>query len=77
MHGNVYEWCQDRYGPYGSEKMAIDPLGSAQGIHRLLRGGAFNYPPKKARSANRNNFQPDYRSSDFGFRVARTYKVSP
>jgi formylglycine-generating enzyme required for sulfatase activity len=76
MHGNVYEWCQDRYGPYGSEKGVIDPLGSTQGIHRVLRGGAFNYPPKKARSANRNNFQPDYRSSDFGFRVARPYSLS-
>ena len=77
MHGNVYEWCQDWHGPYGKETVLIDPTGPVSGERRVLRGGAFNDRPKIVRSAYRTNSQPAYRSYTLGFRLARTYDLSP
>ena len=38
MHGNVYEWVQDRYGPYSSAAQ-LDPQGPSTGSLRMFRGG--------------------------------------
>jgi formylglycine-generating enzyme required for sulfatase activity len=77
MHGNAWEWCQDLYGPYGSEKVVSDPTGPAQGDVRGVRGGSFSYHSSKLRSASRNNNQPVNRYNDDGFRAARTYNAAP
>ena len=71
MHGNVWEWCEDRYGDYPSEPVT-DPKGPTTGDRRVLRGGSFNYDDSVARSSHRNYYMPSVRVSSFGFRLART-----
>ena len=77
MHGNVYEWCQDRYGAYESLRVVSDPTGPASGFMRVLRGGAVIVRPKYVRAAYRDRNPPANRTYINGFRVARTYPLSP
>ena len=73
VHGNVFEWCRDWYGSFGSEATISDPLGPDQGTRRVLRGGSFYFGARNARSAYRVYYNPVNRNLDLGFRVARTY----
>lgn len=69
MHGNVWEWCQDHYGPY-PDGPATDPKGPPEGQTRVMRGGSwFSEEAAECRSARRQWREPDYRYSDVGFRV--------
>ena len=77
MHGNVWEWCQDWYGPYESLQVVSDPTGAASGHYRVLRGGAFVDLPRLVRAADRHTDQPGSRYHLIGFRLARTYPLSP
>ncbi|MDR1740205.1 MAG: formylglycine-generating enzyme family protein [Bacteroidales bacterium] len=68
MSGNVWEWCSDLYGDYSSDQ--IDPVGASYGSDRVLRGGSWNYYARDCRVSNRGLSYPDYRSNNFGFRLA-------
>ncbi len=72
MHGNVLEWCLDWYGAY--PESVTDPLGAASGAGsgRVVRGGCWYDCASLCRSAYRSARYAHYRSSCFGFRVART-----
>ena len=48
-----------------------------QGGSRVCRGGAFFNRPKNVRSACRYGYRPVYRGNTLGFRLARTYNLSP
>jgi len=70
MHGNVWEWCVDRYAnKYGAAAGKANPQGHASGKHRVLRGGSWYDGPRNCRSASRYWLAPEGTLSDFGFRV--------
>lgn len=74
MHGNVPEWCWDRYDEeYYSIAEAIDPPGSSQGEDRVFRGGGATSRAPQTRSAQRNPLGESYGFFNaVGFRVARS-----
>ncbi|MFT5198507.1 MAG: sulfatase modifying factor 1, partial [Planctomycetota bacterium] len=71
MHGNVYEWCSDRFGNYPSGN-AVDPSGPESGVYRVFRGGSWYSDGRDCRAANRRRFTPSFRDFDLGFRLVRT-----
>jgi formylglycine-generating enzyme required for sulfatase activity len=70
MHGNVGEWCADFYEPraYDAAGTMAMPYSPSR-PDRIWRGGAYNDPPRRCRSANREHYNPGGRDSCRGFRV--------
>jgi formylglycine-generating enzyme required for sulfatase activity len=70
MHGNVWQWCEDYYGPY--EGLGTkDPLRSDKYSvkNRVMRGGSKHCTSQDCRAACRGWRAPDVRENDAGFRV--------
>ena len=71
MHGNVWEWTSDWYGPYAESAAAnIDPHGTPSGEKRVIRGGSWFFDANSARCALRNTHAPQDKGFSLGFRVA-------
>jgi sulfatase modifying factor 1 len=73
VHGNVPEWCWDRYGAdYYRVSPSIDPAGAGRGEARVYRGGGWGHRPERLRSSARNVLAPEYGTLTLvGLRVAR------
>ena len=75
MHGNVWEWCQDRYEPDYYQKLAgapaVDPRGPSTGEYRVLRGGSWYRFLWFLRASSRLGVRPSSRYPHVGFRCAR------
>ena len=70
---NVHEWCSDWYDAhYYSHSPERNPQGPANGSRRASRGGSWRHQIKVSRTAARSSIPPDFKYSDYGFRVARS-----
>ncbi len=78
MHGNVWEWVIDWYGPYLSAAQR-DPTGPTTGTDRVMRGGSFLDLLGGVRSAARfEGGPPDGFGYPFlGFRCAHASSRKP
>lgn len=75
MGGNVVEWCQDWYAEtYPSDAPVSDPTGPSSGTFRCFRGGAFTFPPERARATDRAGIGPTRAVKYIGFRVALSHQ---
>jgi formylglycine-generating enzyme required for sulfatase activity len=68
MHGNVWEWVNDRYAAaYPTDNPVIDPTGpGATFSNRIGRGGSWSTNGQSLRSANRFKSHP---GNFMGFRI--------
>ena len=68
MHGNMYEWCQDKCGDYPSHDVT-DPMFDSFGKCRVMRGGCWYFGARFCRSANRIKNIPSYADAFTGLRL--------
>ena len=69
MHGNVAEWCLDRYSaePVGG----ADPVGPQRGSSATVRGGSWLFQAAACRSASRLEVPQFNTMGGFGFRIVK------
>ena len=71
MHGNVWEYVQDRYGEFSTDPVT-DPVGPDTGSDRVIRGGDWGGEANYSRSASRVSSSPIIPNQSSGFRLAAT-----
>jgi sulfatase modifying factor 1 len=76
MHGNVWEWCEDFFGPYSGVSQ-VDPRRTDSGQDRVRRGGSWFGPGSACRSANRAYGHPMSRLQNTGFRLVMILPDQP
>ncbi|MBF0115984.1 MAG: SUMF1/EgtB/PvdO family nonheme iron enzyme [Magnetococcales bacterium] len=72
MHGNVWEWCIDKYDErfYSTMQAKLrNPVHRAAIAYRIKRGGSWRSSPDLLRSAYRGGSYPDTGKEDTGFRL--------
>ena len=86
MHGNVWEWCEDRWhlnyngAPSDGSAWTADGQSIPMNLpflredlhHNVVRGGGWDTLPQHLRSATRMGINSSMRHAAAGFRIART-----
>lgn len=73
MGENVHEWCSDWYAAdYYRQSPDHNPRGPDAGTRRVSRGGSWRHQVKASRAAHRSSLPPEYRYTDYGFRLVRS-----
>ena len=77
LHGNILEWCQERYIMTGKEsqrtQLTLERSVNNKNVS-IVRGGTFGNPPESLCSGLRYLYAPTNAvNGSFGFRPARTY----
>lgn len=70
MHGNVHEWCSDKYRDYPGAP-ATAPTDPEDQPERITRGGGWGSGLKYLRCAYRSGHHQGFDCHDLGFRLAR------
>ncbi len=79
MHGNVWEWCVDRYdADYYGKSPDMDPvcreMAGAGPRNRVCRGGSIYSLPEMCRTSYRWHEPPAFRAADLGLRLAGVHR---
>lgn len=72
MSGNVYEWCNDWYGPYNTQIVQLDPKGATPSATRVMRGGCYMAGNNSCRVAARSSGKLAFTSNYYGLRLILT-----
>ncbi len=70
VHGNVWEWVQDKYNR--DLRGGTDPLYTGFAVFHVVRGGSWSYDAEYLRSASRSYDLLGGKYYSVGFRLVRT-----
>ena len=75
MHGNILEWCQDRWhANYGGALTDGSAWETGSSSDRMIRGGSWRDVARYCRSSIRLRLDPVFRGHDNGSRPARSLR---
>ena len=69
LHGNVREWCLDRFNSRYRGGSQVDYAGPDSGPDRVACGGGWENCVNECRTASRDHVNPSMRSNSRGFRI--------
>ena len=70
MHGNVWEWCSEKFVAYPERGDVASPK---PGASRVMKGGAFTSRGRQLRSGYRDGYPPKASTgAKYGFRLAKS-----